>query len=182
LWGRNDEAIAEHELAVKYDPLNPYYVGWTGGLYCSLGHYDKALQEAMNASIIEEDYFLSYYVTGMVYLRLGKYEKAIQAHEKLVELNPEWGIPTIGYTYASSGYIEEAEEVIRELESDVDSFKALWLVYTYAALGRNDEAFKWLAYRPKFGGSAWVAVEPMGFNLHDDPRFKEFVDNLNLPD
>jgi len=48
-------------------------------------------------------------------------------------------------------------------------------------LGNMDEAFRWLAYEPHHAFVAWVAVMPEFNNLHDDPRFDEFVKNLKLP-
>ena len=50
-----------------------------------------------------------------------------------------------------------------------------------SALGNNDDAFKWISHEPHHGGIPWVAVEPWFDELHSDPRFDEFVKNLNLP-
>ncbi len=51
----------------------------------------------------------------------------------------------------------------------------------YGALGKNDEAFKWLAYEPHHVWIPWVAVMPFWKPLYDDPRYTEFVKQLNIP-
>ena len=55
------------------------------------------------------------------------------------------------------------------------------LTVLYGALGRFDDAFKWIAYEPHHMWIPWVAVMPMWKPLHNDPRYKKFVDSLNLP-
>ena len=52
----------------------------------------------------------------------------------------------------------------------------------YAALDNKDESFKWLVFEPHTAVTAWAAVMPEFKNLHGDPRFKDFIEQLNLPD
>jgi len=52
----------------------------------------------------------------------------------------------------------------------------------YGALGKKDEAFKWIAYKPHHAWIPWIAAMPMWKPLHDDPRFYEFVERLKLPE
>jgi hypothetical protein len=90
----------------------------------------------------------------------------------------------LGNTYAISGHRDEAEKILNELEkSEVTEFNALGLTIMYGALGKMDEAFKWLAYEPHALWLPWVAVIPSwGKPLHNDPRFEDFLKRLNLPD
>lgn len=181
LFGRMEEAIAEHELAVKGDPLNPLYTSMMGSLYGYAGRYVEAIEEAENSLEIIEDYPFGYWSLGETYLAMGKEDEAIKAHEKLAAVAPwfNWGI---GYTYAITGHIDKAEKILLELEeSEVSNWNAVGLSVMYGALGRNDEAFKWIAYEPHHIWIPWVAVMPMWKPLHDDARYVEFVKKLNLP-
>jgi hypothetical protein len=51
----------------------------------------------------------------------------------------------------------------------------------YGALGRKDEAFKWLNYEPHHGFLAWAGVGKNFISLHNDPRWDEFLKKVNLP-
>ncbi|MBA7548730.1 hypothetical protein ES705_41196 [subsurface metagenome] len=181
LFGRMEEAIVEHKLAQKYDPFNPLHTAWLGGLYCYDGWYEDAILEALKSFEIQRDYPVGYLIMGKVYLALGKNDEAIEAHKKLAEVAP-WRTSALGYTYAVTGHIDEAEKILKELEEATPNPFNAWQCATICAgLGNKDEAFKWLNYEPHHAFTAWAAVMPEFNNLHDDPRFKDFVKRLNLP-
>jgi tetratricopeptide (TPR) repeat protein len=182
LWDRMDEAIAEHKLAQKYDPYNPLHTAWLGGLYNYDGRYEEAIREAFKSLEIKKDYPIGYLVLGETYLNMGRKEEAIKIHQKLAELYPDFGTPYLCLTYIATGHREEAEKILHEIEKkEVIPINALNRAKIYAALGRKDEAFKWLNYEPHHGWTAWE-VKFHDFDLlHDDPRWDEFVKKLNLP-
>jgi len=182
LWGRMEEAIHEHILAQKYDPFNPLHTSWLAALYSYDGQNEKAITTAEEGLKIQEDYVVSYYVLGITYLKLGRVDEAIAAHQKLVELLPIWSWQ-LGHTYASIGKIEEAEKILAEYEkTPVIPFTAYGRAVLYAALDRNDEAFKWLNYEPHHAWAAWSAVMPEAVGLRKDTRYQAFLERLNLPD
>ena len=182
LFGRMEEAIYEHKLAQKYDPFNPLHTAWLGLLYCYDGQFEEAERVTRESFEIQEDYSAGYFVLGRVYLEMGKTEEAIETHRKLAELYPWWSW-ALGYTYARTGHIEEAEKIVNGIiESGVHSWKAHGLLMINAALGNKDEAFRWLNYEPHHAFTAWVGIMPEFANLRDDPRFKEFLKRLNLPE
>jgi TolB-like protein/Flp pilus assembly protein TadD len=181
LLGRDDEAIVEHKLAKKYDPFNPMNTAWLGGLYFCKGQYEDAVRVALESFEIQKDYPIGYFILGLAYREMGRIDEAINAHKKLAELDPTW-IWALGYTYAYTNHRKEAEKILSEIESQpVTPYNAICRVIVNAALGRKDEAFKWLAYKPHHPWAAWVAVEPWFNGLHGDPRFDEWVKGLNLP-
>ena len=182
LWGRMEEAIHEHILAQKYDPFNPLHTAWLGALYCYDEQNEEAIRCANEALEIQEDYVVSYYVLGITYLKMGRIDEAIAAHQKLAELLPLWSWQ-LGYTYAAIGQFEEAETILEEYEkTPVIPFTAHGRMVLYAALSRYDEAFKWLDYEPHHAWTAWLAVMPEAESLRKDPRYKDFLERLNLPD
>jgi len=181
LWGRMDEAIAQHKLAQKYDPYNPLHTAWLGGLYIYAGRYEEAVSEALKSLEIQKDYPLGYQVLGNAYLGMGRNEEAIKIHQKLAELYPD-NLNALCLTYIATGHREEAEKILAEIEKrEVTPMSAYQRSKIYAALGRKDEAFKWLNYEPHSGNAAWAAVLPVFESLHGDPRWDEFVKKLNLP-
>jgi len=181
LFGRMEEAIVEHKLAQKYDPFNPLHTAWLGALYCFDGRYEDAIREALKSFEIQKDYSTGYLVMGWAYLGMGRIEEAIEAHEKFAEVAPWWS-SALGYTYAVTNHLNEAEKILNELQkSEVSPWNAYELTLMYAALNKKDEAFKWLTYEPHHSFLAWAAVMPWFKPLHDDVRFNDFVKRLNLP-
>jgi len=182
LFGRLDEAIVEHKLAQKYDPFNPLHTSWLGTLYSAKGLHEEAIAAALESLEMREEYSSGYFVLGMAYLYAGQEGKAIEAHKKLMELHPWWSWG-LGYTYAITGHIEEAEEILHQLENaTVNGWNAYGQMTVNAALGRMDEAYEWLNYEPHHAFTAWVAVMDEYQTLRKDPRFEDFLVRLNLPD
>ena len=181
LWGRMDEAIAEHKLAQKYDPYNPLHTAWLGGLYNLAGRYEEAMQEALKSLEIQKDFPVGYIILGRAYLGLGRNEEAINTHKKLAELYPNQ-LPHLCQTYIETGHLEDAERTLNEIEKkEITPAKAYNLVKIYAALGRKDEAFKWINYEPHNFSLAYLAIDKNCKSLHGDPRWAEFLKRVNLP-
>jgi len=119
----------------------------------------------------------------MAYLGLGRNEDAVNTHQKLAELYPNQTTP-LCLTYIETGYRAEAEKILAEIEKSDPNPKGMGAynrAKIYGALGRNDEAFKWLNYEPHHGFLAWAAVNKNLISLHDDPRWDEFLRKVNLP-
>ena len=79
----------------------------------------------------------------------------------------------------SSAVIISHDELKKE---EVTSFVALGLAQLYTALGKKDEAFRWLNYEHPHAFFPWIRVLPSFEPLWDDPRFKELLQRLNLPE
>lgn len=180
LLGRNEEAIVEHELAQRCDPFNPMITAFTGALYGYLGRYEDAIGEAHKSFEIQKDCPDGYYVLGETYLAMGKEDEAIAAHKKLAEVDPVWKW-WYGYMLAITNHHEKAEKVLKELLNEkMTSWKAMGIAVIFGALGELDKAWEWISYEPSHAWIPWVAVMPMWKPLYNDPRFDEFVKELNL--
>ena len=181
LFGRNEEAIAEHELAWKLDPFNPMLSGFLGAMYSYVGRHEDAIKQAHKSFDIIKDFPIAYFALGETYLAQGKEDKAIEAYMKLAELAPPWGW-FLAYAYALTGHQDKARIILKDLENtEISGWNAMGLAVIYGALGRYDEAFKWITYEPHHVWIPWIAVMPMWKPLYADPRHAAFVKNLNLP-
>jgi len=182
LFGQVEQAIMEHKLAKKYDPFNPKHTAWMGMLYYANGQYEEAIESALESFEIEKDYSVGYFVLGLAYLQADMKEEAIVAHLKLKELNPGWSW-ALGYSYAVTGHIAEAEEILNQLENgSINNWIAFGLLQINVGLGRMDEAFKWLNYEPHHAFIPWTAVEKEFEELRKDPRYEAMLERLNLPE
>jgi TolB-like protein/Tfp pilus assembly protein PilF/predicted Ser/Thr protein kinase len=182
VFGRWDEAIVEHKLAQEQDPLNPRNTAWLGGLYWYMGRYDEAIEEARKSLELNPDYDIGFFILGAAYAEKGMYEEAIAIHQKLAAVDPEWRY-ALGRTYALAGQRDKALKILAELKKEeATPFGAWGLAILYTALGEKDEAFRWLNYEHPHAWFPAVRVDPEFKPLWDDPRFKDVLQRLNLPE
>ncbi len=182
LFGRMEEAIEEHKRAKELDPLNPRNTAWLGDLYRHEGRYEEAIDEARSSLELNPEFPIGWLVLGNVYVEKGMFEEAIAAHQKLAEVAP-WQRWMLGCTYARAGRMDEARKILVELEEKIATpFGALGLAHLYTALGEKDEAFRWLSYEHPSFGLPWVRVIRLFDPLRDDPRFKDLLRKMNLPE
>ena len=181
LFDRIDEGLVEHTEAQRLDPLTPLHTAWLGEIYYMKGDYQRGINEALKSLEFAPENVAGHVVLGTGYLRQGKFEEAIAAHERMVEINPAW-VGILGRTYALVGRQDEAHEIAAELEAgDITPWGALSLAMIYTALGDNDNAFRWLQYRPAHAWLPWIR-SPWWFEpLHDDPRMVPLLEEMGLP-
>ena len=182
LFGRLDEAIFEHKRARELDPLNPLHTAYLGLLYLMKGQDKEAIEEAQKSLELNPDFATGLSVLGRAYVEKGMYEEAIAAHQKLVEVEP-LRRGDLGRTYALAGQRDEARKMLAELEKrKATPFVAFELAILYTALGEKDEAFRWLNYEHPHAFFPWFRVLPEFVPLRDEPRFKDLLVRLNLPE
>jgi tetratricopeptide (TPR) repeat protein len=116
------------------------------------------------------------------------YQEAITLTEKPLQADPtnQLMLQVAGYAYARVGRRNEANAVIsRFKEISKSQYVLSFIIATiYAGLGENEKAYAELEtalQERDWRMSALLKVEPMLDPLRDDPRFKEMLKRLNLP-
>jgi len=180
LFGRVDEALAEHRRGQELDPLSPYHTVWIPSLYWYRGDDERALREARIAAERYPQDLAAQYVLGESAARLGLYEEAIAAHEEMAALYRGL-IPILGHTYARAGRTDDALRILRELEAQPPTpWNARGLACIHAALGNRDEALRWLEFEPAHHWVAWDASQGLWEAHRDEPRFQAVLRRMNL--
>lgn len=181
LFGRMEEAILEHKLAQKYDPFNPKHTAWLGELYNYEEQYEKAMETALEALEIQEDFHVGLLVLGHAYLGMGRSQEAVEIHRKMVEVGP-WWLFNLGSTYAYAGYPDSALQILEKLEAmEPSGWNAYGMAKIHVSLGNYDEALKWIEYEPHHAFAAWTAVMPEFKPMYSNADFCKFVEELDLP-
>ncbi len=183
LFGRMDEAIAEHRLAQRIDPFSSLHTAWLGALYNWVGEYDKALEQARMSSKMYDDNALSMVISGQTYLKMGQVERGLDSIRKAARINGGWKDLNLGPALIKYGYREEGIAVARELENrEQTSYFSLCLAIIYHADGDYEKTFKWLESAKGHAFYPWtVRLHLSDPEFRADPRFDELIRELNLP-
>jgi len=183
--GRHDEAIAEMKRAMELEPLSLVQGANFAAVYLYARQFDKALDQAkktydLDPNLITGQNWMchAYDVNGMYPQSLAISEKAAQSNRSLFAV--------LGYAYAKSGQREKAEAVLKQWK-EIEKTKYVanyWVAIVHAALGEKDAAFAELekAYQAHDWFFQRLRVDPFMDPLRDDPRFKDLVRRLGLPE
>lgn len=185
--GRNDEAVAEAERALRIDPISTGLNGNLGSVLVFTHQWDKAIEQLRTAIDLDDGYWFDYCFLGRAYEQKGKLPEAIATFQRglTLEGNTElWS--GLGHAYAASGNKAEAQKVLDHLkELSTHSYVAPYNVAViYVGLGEKDEAFVWLnrAYDDRsYILALYLTTDARLDTLHSDPRFADLVRKIGLP-
>jgi adenylate cyclase len=178
---RTQEAVKEYELAQSFDPENDHMAHafyWTR-------QFDRAIALYQSQARLRPSDFWPHYQLANIYALMGKNENAISEWQKMGTVLEYNDISAdIGRAYQTDGYKNALRVFTRELEgvSRKASFIPSWFIASiYGYMGNEDRAFAWLekAYDARDGMES--LNEPMWDPLRPDPRFKDLVRRVGLP-
>ena len=184
---QSDEALAAVRRAEEVDPLSSIVnlnIGWT--LFYAR-RYTEAIEQLKRTLTLDPNFVYAHVTLGQAFHAKGMYGEAIAAYRKANDLSYDPVTEAyLAFTLAKSGKRGEATKLLEQLKQEtagryVPSF-AIAVVYT--GLGEKEEALVWLEKEIAERG-AWCtvyAVAPELDDLRDDPRFKEMLKRMNLPE
>jgi serine/threonine protein kinase/tetratricopeptide (TPR) repeat protein len=183
--GRHREAIAEMERAMEIEPLSLIQGANFAGVYMYARQFDLAVEQAKKTYDLDPTFFGAQTWLCHTYDAKGMYTESLSISEKTLQTNFPF-YHDISYAYAKSGRRQEAEAIInkwKELEK-TKYITNYWVAASYAALGEKDAAFAELekAYRAHDWFLQRIKTDPFLDPLRDDPRFKDLVRRVGLPE
>ncbi|HBB87997.1 MAG TPA: hypothetical protein DC047_10315 [Blastocatellia bacterium] len=183
--GRHDEAIAEMQRAMEIEPLSLIQGANFAGVYMYARQFDLAVEQAKKTYDLDPTFFGAQNWLCHTYNAKGMYAESLAISEKtLAGRSPLLG--PIGYGYAKTGRRREAEEVIKQWKEREKTTYIInyWVAAVYAALGEKDAAFAELekAYQSRDWFLPRLKTDSFMDPLRDDPRFKDLVRRLGLPE
>jgi tetratricopeptide (TPR) repeat protein len=187
VMGQYDKADAELKNAQRIAPLMTLVNMDVAALAYYQHHYDEAIDLYGKAHNLDPDFVPVPYLIGQVYERKGMYDRAIDECRKALNSSPGNPIilPTLGYAYARAGRKDEAQAILNmSLETRKQHFVSPFLIaLLYAALDKKDEAIDWLnkAYDERDPQLIFIRLEVQLDPLHSEPRFKELLQRMGIP-
>ena len=184
---RFDEGLAELRRAEELDPLSSVIVTEVGACLLYARRYDEAIAQFKHSLALDPKFYYAHVYLGWAFNAKGMYREAIGEYRKALELNDD---PTakafLALSLAKSGQRGEAIKLGDQLkvESPHRYVPSYCFAILHIALDQKDEAFVWLE-KDIAERSSWpvvYAVVPELDELRDDPRFKDMMRRLNLPE
>ncbi|MBL8125233.1 MAG: hypothetical protein JNJ39_14110 [Blastocatellia bacterium] len=185
--GRYEEAAKQQQAMLQHFPLDLLLNMDAAGIFLSAGRLDESIAQSRKALEIDPDSWWSHQTLGLAYERKKQYTEAIAELQKarLSDTNPS-SLGYLGYVYGAAGKRPEAEKVLGELK-ELSNRRYVSPFYTaciYAGLNDKENAFAWLerAYQEKSPWMPLLKMQTVLDNLRDDPRFKDLLKRMNLPE
>ncbi len=184
---RFDEAFEHGRVALELDPLSQPLNGNVARALYIAGRYDDAIELAEKNLELAPDFFFTHWVLGVTFRQMGDFEKALYHLRRTVTLS---GITAmkgdLGVALALSGREAEARDLLADLdaESKTRYVSPQWPAVIYAALGEIKIALDYLekAWELRSVQLLWIRAEANFDPLRSDPRFKDLLKRMNLPE
>ena len=186
--GRYDEAEIAYKRAIELEPISLLAQTNLGELYVRKNDLKAALQQFQKAAELDPRWYFSRMNIALTLARQGRYPEAIAEAEESVELSKRQGIPLgiLADVYARAGRRDDATKILEELKERYQKHQAggLNIARVYRALGENDQAFIWLEKEFESRNQMMPIWFGIGIfdSLRDDPRYKDLVKRMGLPE
>lgn len=185
--GQHEEAIAAIKRALELDSRSPTINRDVGFHYYCARQYDQAIEQCQSTLKLDPNFAQAHTLLGLAYAKKGMFAEAIARLQKAAELSSSsnnWA--RLGHAYALSGQHDKAQQILDKLTSpsNKEYVSPYYLSALYGGLGDKEQAFAALekGYQERTGGLIYLKVSPLLDGLHSDPRFREMVRRLRLPD
>ena len=185
---RKDESLAMIQRAHELDPMSSIINATISWVQLSRNNHQASIENSLKLIELDPNFGFAYDNLGLAYLKTGRNAEAVTTLEKAAQLTDRYGfvLGNLGYAYAATGKRTEARAIIKELEAKYTRKEAngLSIAAVYAGLGDKDKAFEWLEkdFQNRDGYLPDITVSIPLESLRDDPRFKDLLKRMGLPE
>jgi TolB-like protein/Tfp pilus assembly protein PilF len=179
--GRQAEALRLQDASIALDPLNPD--SHQNGAYIRymMGDLNAAERGFRRSIEISPTFESNHRMIGEILLQRHEPEAALQEMEAESESSRDLGLALV---YFALGRRAESDRALAHIERAVPGVGELNVALVYAYRGELDQAFQWLdravASRDINLGHR-LKYDPIFDRLRGEPRYKELLRNMNLP-
>jgi eukaryotic-like serine/threonine-protein kinase len=184
---RSDEALAEIRRALELDPLSLIINRIYADILLDARRYDEAISQYRKTIELEPGSMLPHYFVARAFEGKGNYEGAVREYGEAAKLNgvaPET-VAKVNDVYAKSGWKPYLQAGLKEVVFASGRTTPPFAVATYyARLGDKEQTFSWLqqSYDQRDFRLTLLSVAFEFDEMRSDPRFKELVRRIGLPE
>ena len=185
---RNDEALDEIRRALELDPVSMIMNRIYADILVDGRKYDEAIRQYQKAIDLDPNSPTSHYFLGRAYEAKGMYDEAVKSYTRSSELGTVLKdvLVKTNDVYKKSGWKAYVQFNLDQLVVNAPQrrFPPFMIATFYAKLGRDDEALMWLekAYEERDFRMTLLSVTFEFDRLRSDPRFRELVRRMGLPE
>ena len=184
--GLHEEAITEMKRAMELEPLSVQQGANYAAVLMYARRFDEALEQARKTYELDPNHVGALAWLAHTYNAKGMYKESLAVSDQNKGLASWQPRAMRGISYAIGGQREAAMRIVNEWkETEKDGYVMIyWLAATYAQLGDKDSAFAELekSYQHRDWFLQRLKTDPFMDPLHGDPRYKEMLKRLNLPE
>jgi serine/threonine-protein kinase len=180
--GRVDEAERQARYAVELDPLSVTAQGNLGRVLFFAGKMDEADAATRKAVELQPSAAGNHRYQVLTAVARGDGETALRE----AKLEPDEGYRRFELAVAQYvvGDRQAADTALTDLIDNGRDQLAYQIAEVYAVRGEKDKAFEWLqiSFDNHDTGTLALLVDPLLRSLRDDPRYKNLLAKLGLPE
>ncbi|MGH9949513.1 MAG: tetratricopeptide repeat protein, partial [Pyrinomonadaceae bacterium] len=186
--GRYDEAFVQIKKGYEEDGLSLPISGNLAEMLMVQGDVNGAVEQNKKTLEIDPNYWAAHLGLAYGYLKLGRNAEALAQAQKTTELlnGESLALFNLGYIQAVLGNRAEALSIVKKLEEKYVMHQASGsdVAAVYVGLGEKEKAFEWLEkdFRSHASSLVYIRLEIPFDSLRDDPRFKDLLKRMNLPE
>jgi eukaryotic-like serine/threonine-protein kinase len=184
---RPDEAIAEIRRALELDPMSVIINRMYADILTHARRYDEAIEQYKKAIDLDPNLPITHFFLARAYEAKGMYDQAVaeytlasgvgaQSKEALARVD----------VYKKHGWKAYLQTSLDELvvQSQERKFAPYVVATLYGRLGQSDEAIAWLekGYEERDPRMSLINVAWEFDSIRSDPRFRELVRRMGLPE
>jgi len=182
--GRREDGLAEMRRAKEIDPTSQITNVISIFVFYLARDYDQAIEQGNKTIELYPGSAGAYDWLGASYEKRGLYDQASAAYLKSKELQgaPKKEIAAFRNAYQKSGIRGYWQKELEAAEQN-KSVDACRMTGLYAHLGEKEQTLQFLirSSQQHCSGPHTVIADPISDPFRDDPRFKEVVARLRLP-
>jgi TolB-like protein/DNA-binding winged helix-turn-helix (wHTH) protein/Tfp pilus assembly protein PilF len=178
--GRVGEATREYEVAQRLDPKNDRMAD----AFYEMRQYDRAAELYKSQSQVRPSDFSPHMQLANIYALTGRHGEAISEWQKMATvLEYKEMAEAIGRAYKAAGYENALRVFAKQLEGySRKAYIPPWFIASlYEYMGDKDQAFAWLEKAYKLHDGTDTLFDPQWDPLRSDPRFKDLMRRVGLP-
>ena len=185
LMHRYNEATAEMKKAQDMDPLSLVINADLAELLALAHSYDESIRQSQKTIEMDPRFGLAHNHLGQAYLETQRYGDAVAELTKAVDLSERSPtcVASLARAYAITGRRNDALKLLADLKqrSGGSYSHGSELAVIYASLGQTDQAMTWLekGFDERFNPG--VLLRPGLDPLRSDPRFRDLVRRVGIP-
>jgi serine/threonine protein kinase/Tfp pilus assembly protein PilF len=183
--GRHEQGIAEIKRARELDPLALVINANIGFRLYFARQYEQATEQLKKTLEMDKNFGYAHLILGYTYDGMGRYNESITEYETRIRSSGDSTSTEcfLGYGMAKAGRRNDAEAILKKLETTKDYVSPAELAILYIGLGEKEQAL--LALERAFAAHdlqmRFIGVDPHMDSLRSEPRFQELIRKVGLP-